>query len=167
MGILYPTLQDALSVYAKTIAVSGGGACGFIGDGKARFRSVLAFIQDDGYYPTFEKKLTHLFFSLCRDHFFLDGNKRFAIALCTHMLLLNGYVYCAKRFIAKMENVCWHVAAGSIDKELLHAIVFNTIYEELDNEELKLRIIDAIDTRRGESFKLKKTSSDDGEETSR
>ena len=67
MVILYPTPQGALSVYAKTIAVSGGGASGFIGDGEARFRSVLDFIRDDTYYPTFEEKLTHLFFSNLAD----------------------------------------------------------------------------------------------------
>lgn len=166
MVILYPTFQDALSVYDKTILVSGGGACGFIGDGESRFRSLLAFLQDDAYYPTFEDKLTHLFFSLCRSHFFLDGNKRIAITLCAHMLLLNGYVYCAGRFIAKMENICWHVAAGSIGKELLHEIIVNTIYEEFDDEGLKLRLIDAIDPSHGEPFKLTKTSSDDGEEFS-
>lgn len=166
MGILYPTPEDALSVYAKTIAVSGGGACGFIGDGEAKFRSVLDFIQDDMYYPTFEEKLTYLFFSLCRGHFFLDGNKRIAITLCTHMLLLNGYVYCASRFIAKMENICWHVAAGSIGRELLREIVANTIDEEFDDEELKLKIIDAIDGSWEESFKMKKTPLNHGEEAS-
>jgi len=158
MVILYPTPQGALSVYAKTIAVSGGGASGFIGGGHAR--------RDDTYYPTFEEKLTHLFFSLCRDHCFLDGNKRFAIALCTHMLLLNGYVYCAGRFMAKMENVCWHVAAGAIGKDLLYEIVVNTVNEEFDDEELKLRIIDAIDTPQAEPFRLKRTSSIHGEEAS-
>lgn len=166
MVILYPTPQDALSVYAKTIAVSGGGASGFIGDGEARFRSVLDFIRDDTYYPTFEEKLTHLFFSLCRGHFFLDGNKRIAITLCTHMLLLNGYVYCAGRFMAKMENICRHVAAGAIGKDLLYEIVVNTVNEEFDDEELKLRIIDAIDTPQAEPFRLKRTSSIHGEEAS-
>ena len=34
-----------------------------------------------GKYPTFESKLTHLFFCVCKFHCFADGNKRLAITL--------------------------------------------------------------------------------------
>ena len=43
-----------------------------------------------GKYPTFESKLTHLFFCVCKFHCFADGNKRLAITLSAQFLLLNA-----------------------------------------------------------------------------
>ena len=51
----------------------------------------------------------------------------------------------AKTFFTVMENISYHVAAGKIDKILLHRImaaVMNGTYES--DEELKLAILDAI-----------------------
>lgn len=105
---------------------------------------MLEHIQNDDYYPTFEEKLTHLFFSSNKFHCFADGNKRIAITLCAQMLLLNGYLYCAGHFIKEMENISYHVAAGRIDKYFLHEIICAFIEEDMDNEVLKLRILHAI-----------------------
>lgn len=90
MSIIYLTLEQAVEVHRKTVEVSGGGALGHLDLGK--LESVLQHMQNDDYYPTFEDKLTHLFFSACKFHCFLDGNKRIAITLCAQMLLLNGYL---------------------------------------------------------------------------
>jgi death-on-curing protein len=38
--------------------------------------SVLELIQHDLYYPSFEEKLTHLVYSINKNHAFVDGNKR-------------------------------------------------------------------------------------------
>ena len=38
----------------------------------------------------------------------------------------------------------YHVAAGKIDKDLLHEIITAFLAEEMDNEELKLKIFNAI-----------------------
>ncbi len=105
---------------------------------------VLEHIQNDDYYPEFEDKLTHLFFSACKFHCFQDGNKRIAITLCAQLLLLNGYLYCAGTFIRDMENISYHVAAGRIDKVLLRDLITATLADELDDEELKLRLLLAI-----------------------
>lgn len=143
MRLIYLTLEQAIEIHAKTVAVSGGGAMGHLELGK--LGSVLQHIQNDDYYPTFEDKITHLFFSACKFHCFQDGNKRIAITLCAQMLLFNGYLYCASSFLRNMENISWHVAAGNIDKSLLHDIISAHLSEEYDDDEaLKLRVYHAI-----------------------
>ncbi len=59
------------------------------------------------------------------------------------MLLENGYLYCAEKFIREMENISAHVAAGRIGKALLLEIITDFI-EDDEDEGLKLWIIDAI-----------------------
>jgi len=142
MSIIYLTLEHAVEVHRKTVEVSGGGALGYLDLG--RLESVLQHMQNDDYYPTFEDKLTHLFFSACKFHCFQDGNKRIAITLCAQMLLLNGYLYCSGHFIREMENISYHVAAGNIDKDLLHEIISAVISGDLNDEGLKLKILNAI-----------------------
>ena len=142
MSIIYLTLEQGVEVHRKTVEVSGGGTLGHLDLGK--LGSVLDHMQNDDYYPTFEDKLTHLFFSACKFHCFLDGNKRIAITLCAQMLLLNGYLYCSGRFIREMENISYHVAAGNIDKNLLHEIISAVIKGDENEEDLKLKILNAI-----------------------
>ena len=108
--------------------------------------SVLQHIQNDDYYPDLESKLTHLFFCANQFHCFEDGNKRIAITLCAQMLLLNGYLYCVDTFLREMENVSYHVAAGRISKELLHEIITAVIDINTDDETLKLKILEAMES---------------------
>ena len=142
MPIIYLTLEQAVEIHRRTVEVSGGGALGPLDLGQ--LESVLHHMQNDDYYPTFEDKLTHLFFSACNFHCFQDGNKRIAITLCAQMLLLNGYLYCSGHFIREMENISYHVAAGKIDKELLHEFISAVISGDENDEELKLKILNAI-----------------------
>jgi len=108
-------------------------------------KSVLEHIQNDDYYPNFEDKLTHLFFTINKFHCFQDGNKRLSIAVSVYMLILNGYLYCSSKFIKEMENISYHVAAGKINKELLKEIIVSILLEDYDNNELlKLSILRAI-----------------------
>lgn len=142
-GMVYITLDQAKEIHRKTIKYSGGGALEHFDLG--RLESVLQNIQNDDYYPTFEDKITHLFFCTCEFHCFADGNKRLAITLSAQFLLLNGYMAVAKRFFTVMENVSYHVASGKIGKELLHRIIVAVMDGTYDSdEELKLVIIDAI-----------------------
>ena len=147
MALTYLTLEQAIAAHRKTVEVSGGGALGHLELGT--LEGVLAHIQNDDYYPTFEEKLTHLFFSACKFHCFQDGNKRIAITLCAQMLLLNGYLYCASSFLHEMENISYHVAAGNIDKALLHDLITAHLAEESDDESLKLRVLNAIENAAG------------------
>ena len=142
MSYIYFTIEQAIEVHEKTIEISGGGTLGRIDIGP--LKSVLCHIQNDDYYPTFETKLTHLFYSACNFHCFQDGNKRIAIALGAKFLLNNGYVFLASKFISEMENISYHVAAGKIDKELLHEIICAVINDDMENEELKLKTLKAI-----------------------
>jgi death-on-curing protein len=120
---------------------SGGGALGVLEIDK--LESVLEHIQNDGYYPTFEDKLTHLFHSACKFHCFQDGNKRIAISLSAQMLLMNGHLR-VSRFIHDAENISYHVAAGNISKDLLGRWIIAVLNEDEDDESLKLEIYHAI-----------------------
>lgn len=142
MTIIYLTIEQAIETHRKTVEVSGGGILEHLDLGK--LESVLEHIQNDDYYPSFEDKLTHLFYSANKFHCFADGNKRIAITLCAQMLLFNGYLYCAGSFLREMENISYHVAAGNIDKDLLCEIITAFLVEEMDNEELKLKIFNTI-----------------------
>ncbi len=142
-GIIYITLEQAIITHAKTIEYSGGGTYEHFDLG--RLDSVLQNIQNDDYYPTFVDKITHLFFCTCEFHCFADGNKRLAITLSAQFLLLNGYMSVAEDFFRITENISYHVAAGKIDKELLHRIMTSIMDETYDmDEELKLDIYNAI-----------------------
>lgn len=143
MTVQYITIEQAIETHQKTIQYSGGGANGLLN--KGQLESVLDHIKNDDYYPTFVDKLTHLFFGACKFHCFEDGNKRIAITLCAHFLLLNGYMAVAKNFFIVMENISYEVASGKISKELLHKIMTSIMDGTYDyNEELKLEILHAI-----------------------
>ncbi|QNO14091.1 type II toxin-antitoxin system death-on-curing family toxin [Alkalicella caledoniensis] len=142
----YITIEEAIVIHRKTVENSGGGTTLSIDNGK--LESVLCNIQNDDYYPTFVDKVTHLFFCVCKFHCFADGNKRIAITLSTQFLLKNGYMLIARDFIVKMENISYHVAAGNINKVLLHKIMTSIFNGEYDiDEEIKLEIYNAIKDR--------------------
>ena len=65
----YISYDEALVVYTKTVAASGGGLQGVKDEGG--IRKVLDFVQNDLYYPTFVDKLTYLVFGLCTGHYFI------------------------------------------------------------------------------------------------
>ena len=106
--------------------------------------SVLEHIKNDVYYPEFEDKVCHLFFSINKNHAFNDGNKRTSIVLAAYFLELNAFDYKVGHFIREMENIAVHVADNRIGKELLHEIIKSILYENEYNEELQLKILNAI-----------------------
>lgn len=142
MTWVYLTLKQAVEIHLKTVAVSGGGSLRHLEI--AKLDAVLQHIQNDDYYPTIDAKLTHLFFCSCKFHCFEDGNKRIAITLCAQMLLLNGYLRSVNAFIREAENISYHVAAGSISKELLGEWIDAVLRDNEDDEALKLKILNAI-----------------------
>ncbi len=142
MAWVYVTVEQAIEIHGKTVEISGGGSLGQLDIGK--LDAVLQHIQNDDYYPTFDVKLTHLFFCACKFHCFEDGNKRIAITLCAQMLLLNGYLRSINTFIRESENISYHVAAGNISKELLGEWMDAVLSGNEDNEALKLKIFHAI-----------------------
>ena len=142
-SINYISISSAQEIHRLTIVHSGGVTFEHLDLG--RLDSVLTNIQNDDYYPTFIDKLTHLFYCTCEFHCFADGNKRLAITLSAQFLLINGYMSVAKHFLEITENISYQVAAGKIDKELLHRILTAILEGTYDmDEELKLDIFNAI-----------------------
>lgn len=137
---IYIPKDLAIEIHRNTIKYSGGGDYNIINIGF--LDSVLEHIQNDDYYPTFSEKLTHLVWSINRNHSFSDGNKRLSITLGAQFLLLNGYMFCVRRFLEDMENISYHLAAGRIDKELLSKLIQSFLDGEDDfNEALKLEYL--------------------------
>ena len=142
MSLMYLTLEQAIETHAKTVEISGGGAMGHLD--VEQLGSCLENIQNDDYYPTFEEKLTHIFFCANKFHCFQDGNKRIAISIGAQFLLFNGYLSVVTRFIVEMENISYHLAAGLIDKDFLLEIITAIINDDMENESLKLKIFNVI-----------------------
>lgn len=141
MAFNFFTSDYAIKIHDKIIELSGGRA-GIKDFGN--IDSPLAHIQNDDYYPTFEEKLTHLIFSFNKFHAFNDGNKRTSIAMGAFFLEVNGLEFFVDKFIIEMENIAVTVADNLIDKELLSEIISSLINEEDYSEQLKLKIIQAL-----------------------
>lgn len=138
MAFVYFDTAHAIAVHDEIINQSGG-VLGILNIGL--LNSVIEHVKNDSYYPELEKKLTHLFYSINKNHSFQDGNKRASIALSAYFLELNNCSFCVERFISEMENIAVDVADNRIDKDLLFEIIYSIIYEEDYSEELKLKII--------------------------
>lgn len=110
-----------------------------------QLESPLEHIQNDLYYPEIEDKLTHLVFSINKNHAFNDGNKRSSLALGAYFLELNGFDYVVKHFVKEMENIAVWVADNVINKELLHQIIVSVLYEDDYSEAVKLAILEAVE----------------------
>lgn len=142
MALNYFTAEYAIKIHEKIIEISGGiSGVKIFGN----IDSPLAHIQNDEYYPTFEEKLTHLIFSFNKFHAFNDGNKRISIAMGAFLLEVNGLKTFVDKFIIEMENIAVTVADNIIDKQLLMEIITSIINEEDYNEELKLKIVNALE----------------------
>ncbi|WP_205527451.1 type II toxin-antitoxin system death-on-curing family toxin [Teredinibacter turnerae] len=138
----YFNTAHAVSVHDWIIEHSGGLA-GTKDIGQ--LESPLKHIQNDWYYPEMEDKLTHLVFSINKNHAFNDGNKRSSLALGAYFLELNGFDYVVKRFVKEMENIAVWVADNMIGKDLLHQIISSVIYEDDYSEAIKLAILEAVE----------------------
>lgn len=138
MAFVYFDTTHAIAVHDQIVNQSGG-VLGILNINL--LDSVIEHVQNDLYYPDLEHKLTHLFYSINKNHSFQDGNKRASIALSAYFLEINNCSFRVERFIAEMENIAVDVADNRIDKDLLFEIITSIIYEEDYSEELKLRII--------------------------
>ena len=141
LRFFYFDVAHAISIHDWIIENSGGLA-GTKDIGQ--LASPLEHMQNDLYYPEMEDKLTHLVFSINKNHAFNDGNKRSSLSLGAYFLELNGFDFVVKRFVKEMENIVVWVADNVIGKELLHQIVSSILYEDDYSEPLKLAIFEAI-----------------------
>ena len=122
-----------------------GGMAGYDQAKVKMLESVLEHIQNDDYYPAFLDKITHLLYSINKNHCFIDGNKRSSLALSAYFLQINGYDYCVKDFIYNMENIVVWVADNKIDKELLKDIIEDIIMQQ-NSESVKLAMFRILNT---------------------
>ncbi len=134
----YFDVEHAIFVHDQIIKNSGG-LFGTIN--KGLIESSIEHMKNDFYYPTLEDKLTHLFFSINKNHCFTDGNKRSSIALSAYFLEINNCGFIIPRFIEQLENYSVDVADNKIIKNLLHEIITSILYEQEFSEALKLKII--------------------------
>lgn len=142
-GIKYiPSIEEVIVIHEKTVDISGGGDKSILN--LHSLQAALELMQNDDYYPSFETKLSHLFYVANKSHCFQDGNKRIAIALGMRFLLDNGYVFIVQKFAERMESISYQVAAGRINKSLLGKIIESILKEDDYSEELKLQILNAI-----------------------
>jgi death-on-curing protein len=141
ISFIYFDSKHAIRVHDWIIKHSGGSPGN---NNLDLLESPLGHIQNDFYYPEIENKLSHLVFSINKNHAFVDGNKRSSIALGAYFLELNGYEYCIKEFVHKMENISVWIADSVISKDLTEEIVTSIIYDDDYSEVLKMKIANAI-----------------------
>lgn len=138
----YFDLPHAIEVHDKIIEISGG-MSGYDPEKVKMLESTLEHIQNDLYYPTFIDKITHLLFSINKNHVFFDGNKRSSLALSAYFLQVNGYDHCVTDFIRQMENIVVWVADNIIEKDLLSQIIEDIIMGQ-NREQVQLALIRAL-----------------------
>ena len=84
---LFPSLKETLELHRQLIQRFGGAS-------GVRDKGLLASAllrPQTGYYDTLSLQAAALLQSLCRNHCFVDGNKRVAFATAAIFLRLNGY----------------------------------------------------------------------------
>lgn len=125
------TFEDAIELHAEQISRFGG-SLGIRDEGL--LRSALAqpnaAFGDELLHPTLEAQAAAYLFHLAKNHPFVDGNKRIAVACCLVFLVLNGFQLDPEldSFIdgtecTKLEAVVVRVATGQMSKVELTAFI--------------------------------------------
>ena len=137
----YFTYEALLEVHDIVLAVSGG-MPGVKDEGL--IRSPVEFISEGQYYPTFADKLTHLVYSLIKNHGFNDGNKRTALAAGALLLMMNGYDSFVGYYFLMFEQVMVLVAENKITKEQLYELFVDIVENGTLSESSTLLIIESL-----------------------
>ena len=148
--IIYPTYDDLLDKHNEVIRKSGGTMGVF---NENLLRGFIEFIQNDIYYPSFEEKLTHLVFSIAKNHGFCDGNKRTAIIAGAFFLELNAFdQFIIDAFIQNMEGVILLTVQGLIDKDQLRQMINDFIHNGKMSEETKMIYVELLGKLSSEGY---------------
>ena len=137
----YFTNEALLEVHDIVLADSGG-MPGVKDEGL--IRSPVEFISEGQYYPTFADKLTHLVYSLIKNHGFNDGNKRTALAAGALLLMMNGYDSFVGYYFLMFEQVMVLVAENKINKEQLYELFVDIVENGTLSESSTLLIIESF-----------------------
>lgn len=85
------TVSEVVDLHEKLIAATG---CSYgIRDKGLLESAVMGCYQtfgDEDLYPTAEEKAARMAFSICKNHPFIDGNKRTAVTSMLVILRMNG-----------------------------------------------------------------------------
>ena len=137
----YFTYEALLEAHDMVLAVSGG--MPGVKD-ECLIRSPVEFISEGQYYPTFADKLTHLVYSLIKNHGFNDGNKRTALAAGALLLMMNGYDSFVGYYFLMFEQVMVLVAENKITKEQLYELFVDIVENGTLSESSTLLIIESF-----------------------
>jgi death-on-curing protein len=110
------TTDEIITIHNKLVAVTGGSPG--IRDIGLLESAVLGCVQTFGgedIYPTVVEKAARMAYSLCKNHPFVDGNKRVAVTALLVILRMNGI---SMQFTQQeLITLGLGVADGSIDYE--------------------------------------------------
>ncbi len=149
---IYPGYEDIVSKHDNEVIKKSGGTIGVLDEGL--IRSAIGFIRNDSYYKTFEDKLTHLVYSLAKNHGFVDGNKRTAIVAGAYFLELNAFdQYVVDVFIREMENAVLLAVQNIITKEDLRCIISDYINLTYLSDETSLIYVKKLEKLRTKTDK--------------
>jgi death-on-curing protein len=115
--VLHLTVDAVLGIHAEVLAAHGG-ADG-IRDHSLLESAVSApqatMLGEPLITDPIEIGAAYLFY-ICKNHPFIDGNKRTALASCLVFLSVNGYLAVGPLDLALWESLTLDVASGAIDR---------------------------------------------------
>ena len=116
-NLLHPTVEAVKAIHREVLQAHGGSAG--IRDESLLDSAVAAPQATMMGQPMFREPIevaaAYLFY-LCRNHPFIDGNKRTALATCLVFLSENGYLSQKKLDADVWEQLVLDVAASRIDR---------------------------------------------------
>jgi death-on-curing protein len=110
------TIQEVIQLYEK-IAVATGGSRGLRDNGLLE-SAVLGCYQtfdEDELSPSVEEKAARMAFAICKNHPFIDGNKRTAVMSMLVILRMNGITLSYTQ--AELIQLGFGIADNSINYE--------------------------------------------------
>jgi death on curing protein len=116
--ILHPTVEAVKAIHREVLQAHGGSA-GIRDEGlldSAVAAPQATMMGKPMFRDPVEVAAAYLFY-LCRNHPFIDGNKRTALATCLVFLSENGYLNQEKLDTNICEELVLDVAASRIDRE--------------------------------------------------
>jgi death on curing protein len=114
--ILFLTVEHVLAIHARVIQDFGGDLV--VRDpGLLESAAAMPSAQFGGRFlhPTIPEMAGAYFFHLCRNHPFVDGNKRTALAAAEVFLLMNDHAFTATN--RQLENLTLALADGRLSKK--------------------------------------------------
>lgn len=116
----YITLGEALELYRRVIAQSGGlRGIHDLGALESALAQPRMMFNNQELYPSLVEKAAALSFSLIKNHPFVDGNKRIGHAVMETFLILNGFEIDAA--LDDQEQIILQIASGELERDALTA----------------------------------------------